>query len=229
MKYECTTHRLIFGLAIALCFPTACFADAVVFRALYERFPGSDPISLRGVALLNGDAVYSARLKWHGPNWEMVATGGTWDGTALFLEGAGCVVDNYPSACRPHVPMVYSSEEGLMADDDPVQWEMTSPFIVHQGPVGDANLDGVFNSSDFVQVMRGGIYDDNSRTNGIRNADWGTGDWNLDLEFDSSDLVFALQEGAYQAAARAVPEPSALLLACLLLWPLRRVPARPVR
>ena len=51
---------------------------------------------------------------------------------------------------------------------------------------GDANLDGVFNSTDLVAML----------TNGLdRRATWSTGDFSGDGRFDSHDLVLALQAG----------------------------------
>ncbi len=59
--------------------------------------------------------------------------------------------------------------------------------------LGDANLDGQFNSADLVQVFQTGSYED-----GIDgNATWTTGDWNCDGDFDSSDLVAAMIMGGY--------------------------------
>ena len=78
---------------------------------------------------------------------------------------------------------------------------------------GDADLDGVFVSSDFVQVFAAGQYEDGV----AKNSTWGTGDWSGDSEFDSSDFVVAFQAGGYEAGPRAavaaVPEPSTGLLA----------------
>ena len=51
--------------------------------------------------------------------------------------------------------------------------------------IGDANLDGRFNSSDLVQILQAGGYEDDIDGN----ATWVTGDWNCDGDFDSSDLV----------------------------------------
>ena len=77
---------------------------------------------------------------------------------------------------------------------------------------GDANLDGEFNSSDFVFVFTAGQYEDTTP----KNSDWGTGDFNGDNDFDSSDFVTAFQAGGYEigprAAVSAVPEPSAAVL-----------------
>ena len=76
---------------------------------------------------------------------------------------------------------------------------------------GDANLDGEFNSSDFISVLIVGEYED-----GIpANSGWADGDWNGDKEFSSSDFILALTGGGYEvgprAAAAAVPEPGTVL------------------
>ena len=72
---------------------------------------------------------------------------------------------------------------------------------------GDSNVDGIFNSSDFVAVFRVGEYED-----GIpANSTWRDGDWNGDQEFDTSDFVFAFRKGTYSATAVPVPEPSGVV------------------
>ena len=83
--------------------------------------------------------------------------------------------------------------------------------------VGDANLDGEFNSGDFVAVFGAGQFED-----GVpMNSTWETGDWNGDGDFGSGDFVFAFSSGGYELgprrAVQAVPEPavSSLLLAGL--------------
>ena len=77
---------------------------------------------------------------------------------------------------------------------------------------GDADLNGVFNSSDFVKVFQVGEYEDAA----AENSGWGDGDWNGDAEFNSSDFVVAFQDGGFEmgerAAAQVVPEPHGLLL-----------------
>ncbi|MCA9216949.1 MAG: PEP-CTERM sorting domain-containing protein [Planctomycetales bacterium] len=92
--------------------------------------------------------------------------------------------------------------------------------------VGDANLDGEFNSTDFVAVFSAAKYED-----GIAgNATWAEGDWNGDMDFDSGDFVAAFTDGGYEKGAlppqaAAVPEPTtfvSLAGACLMLWFARR-------
>jgi hypothetical protein len=77
--------------------------------------------------------------------------------------------------------------------------------------IGDANLDGEFNSSDLVTVLASGTYEADV------NAVWTTGDFNGDGRASSSDLVAALADGGYELGPRppvaAVPEP----VGCLLL------------
>lgn len=82
--------------------------------------------------------------------------------------------------------------------------------------VGDANLDGLFSSSDFVSVFQAGKFERNV------DATWSEGDWTGDRRFDSSDFVAAFQQGGYEigpkTAVAAVPEPMGPwgLCACLL-------------
>ena len=83
--------------------------------------------------------------------------------------------------------------------------------------MGDANLDGEFNSSDFVAVFTAGEYEDLIGGN----STWATGDWNGDGEFNSSDFVVAFADGGFELgprpAAAQVPEPTSatLLVLCL--------------
>jgi hypothetical protein len=66
-----------------------------------------------------------------------------------------------------------------------------------QAIVGDANLDGGFDSQDLVRVFQTGEYEDGT----LGNSSWAEGDWNGDGEFDSRDLVRAFQAGSYRSAA----------------------------
>ena len=93
---------------------------------------------------------------------------------------------------------------------------------------GDSNLDGEFNSSDFVKVFSSGEYEDAEPLN----STWEDGDWNGDSEFNSSDFVTAFSAGGYEKGPRqqanAVPEPSSgaflILAAMVQLTLLRRRP-----
>jgi hypothetical protein len=61
---------------------------------------------------------------------------------------------------------------------------------------GDANRDGIFNSSDLVLVLAAGQYEDSI----AGNSRWEEGDWNGDGDFTTADLVLALSAGNYVAA-----------------------------
>jgi hypothetical protein len=83
--------------------------------------------------------------------------------------------------------------------------------------IGDATLDGEFNSADMVQVFQEGQYEDAI----ANNSGWSQGDWNADREFTSGDLVSAFQDGGYESGSRPraqVPEPCGTLLLSLGLF-----------
>ena len=92
--------------------------------------------------------------------------------------------------------------------------------------MGDADLNGVFDSGDLVTVFAAAKYETGQE------ASWGQGDWSGDQKFDSGDLVVAFSNAGYEAGERpggpnpavAVPEPSTagLLVAALGLLLLRR-------
>lgn len=95
---------------------------------------------------------------------------------------------------------------------------------IKQTSIGDANLDGKFDSNDFVQVFTAGQYEDNI----VANSTWDTGDWNGDQEFDTADFVAAFQDGGYESEAnrvQSVPEPSMnlLVIAFIMFVPARRI------
>ena len=82
--------------------------------------------------------------------------------------------------------------------------------------IGDANLDGEFNSGDFVEVFTAGKYEADVE------AVWGEGDWNSDARFNSGDFVVAFTDGGYERgpaaiAAASVPEPSGFVMLVLAL------------
>ena len=69
---------------------------------------------------------------------------------------------------------------------------------------GDANLDLIFDSGDFVQVFQRGEYEDAAPLN----SGWEEGDWDGNGEFDSSDFILAFVKGGYEVAP-ATPLPLA--------------------
>lgn len=93
---------------------------------------------------------------------------------------------------------------------------------------GDSNLDGLFNSTDMVDVFLKGEYEDGQ----LKNSTWASGDWNGDWEFDSSDFVLAFTDGGYElgpmpAVTASVPEPSGITLIvgswAIVWWTRRRM------
>ena len=98
--------------------------------------------------------------------------------------------------------------DGSVSDADRGTWVNSADF--KHTWFGDADLDGEFNSTDFVTVFTAGQYED-----GVAgNSGWSTGDWNGDKEFDSADFVAAFVDGGFElgpkAAVAAVPEPATL-------------------
>ena len=57
--------------------------------------------------------------------------------------------------------------------------------------VGDANLDYLFDTADFVTVFTTNEYEDSITDN----STWLDGDWESDFEIDTADFVFAFEEG----------------------------------
>ncbi|MCA9172522.1 MAG: PEP-CTERM sorting domain-containing protein, partial [Planctomycetales bacterium] len=95
---------------------------------------------------------------------------------------------------------------GIVDLDDHAHWvhELKHTWL------GDANLDGEFNTADFVSAFSLGGYEQDTY------AGWADGDWNGDERFGTSDLIAAFQDGGYEngprAAVVAVPEPSTICL-----------------
>ena len=67
--------------------------------------------------------------------------------------------------------------------------------------IGDSNLDGIFNSRDFVTVFAAGEFEDAI----AGNSTWIDGDWNCDGDFTTRDLVFAFSRGNYSNEATPIP------------------------
>ena len=102
------------------------------------------------------------------------------------------------------VDLLYDVDGNQVIDEDDLTFWVGDIAITYPG---DANLDHEFNSSDLVQVLVPGQYEDGV----AENSTWDTGDWNADLDFDSTDFVDVLAFGGYEAgppAAVPVPEPT---------------------
>ncbi len=99
--------------------------------------------------------------------------------------------------------------DGAVNYDDRLAWINT----LKKTWIGDADLDGQFNSGDFVTVFQAGKFE----TGGA--ATWAEGDWDGNKLFNTSDFVAAFQQGGYEAgpkaAVSAVPEPSSMALLAL--------------
>lgn len=74
--------------------------------------------------------------------------------------------------------------------------------------LGDANVDGQFDSSDLIGTLAALTYEQDVE------AVWSSGDFNGSGRYDSLDLIEALADGGYEKGPRteAVPEPSGMLL-----------------
>lgn len=111
-------------------------------------------------------------------------------------------------------PEFDTNGDGFVDETDRRVWVKDFAFTYF----GDSNLDGEFNSTDFVAVFSAGVYED-----GIEgNATWESGDWNGDGDFDSSDFVTAFSDGGYEEGQRvpAVPEPALTPIAVLAAFTL---------
>ena len=60
--------------------------------------------------------------------------------------------------------------------------------------LGDANLDGLFDSGDLVAVFQGGEFEDDV----AHNSTWDEGDWDGDGDFGTEDFVVAFVDGGYE-------------------------------
>jgi hypothetical protein len=99
--------------------------------------------------------------------------------------------------------------DGTVSDADRTVWIET----LKRTYFGDANLDGEFNSGDFVAVFTVGKYETGGQ------ALWEEGDWSGDGLFNSSDFVGAFQAGGYELGPRpavaSIPEPASMSLLAL--------------
>ena len=101
------------------------------------------------------------------------------------------------------------TDDGRVDQLDRIHWVE----LLAESAFGDAGLDGIFNSSDLVQVFRVGEYEDEIPIN----SNWADGDWDGNQDFDSSDLVFALQRNRYVPGNGSVPVPEPTISVLLFI------------
>ena len=109
------------------------------------------------------------------------------------------------------------NQDGRVDRGDVELWIKSRDFAFSW--IGDSDLNGLFESGDFVKVFTEGKYETNQP------AVWSQGDWNGDGLFDSSDFVAAFTDGGYEVGPRsavaAIPEPASIFLMAVGLVILR--------
>ena len=91
-------------------------------------------------------------------------------------------------------PIFDLNQDGAVNFDD-FRW------LIYDGlgsRLGDANLDGVFDGSDLVQVFIEGLYETDQP------ATWASGDVNCDGRFTSADFVLTFQNEVFDPPGEAV-------------------------
>ncbi len=101
---------------------------------------------------------------------------------------------------KQNPPAYDLNKDNLVDYEDRVFW-VEQPTMKNTY-IGDANLDGEFNSSDFVDVFVAGKYETG------QSAGWKDGDWDANLLFDSADFVAAFVGGGYEFGPRPTPAAS---------------------
>ena len=119
---------------------------------------------------------------------------------------------------NPDLATFDENGDGQVNYDDRLVWVRNHAFGGKGTWVGDADLDGQFNSGDFVVVFTAGKYEQD----GVM-AGWAEGDWDGNMFFDSGDFVVAFTDGGYEmdpvnAVVATVPEPSSMMLALLSVF-----------
>jgi len=107
-------------------------------------------------------------------------------------------------------PIEYDLNNDTFVDSADVQLWVRDLFYSW---IGDANLDGVFDSFDLIEVLAASTYEKEVP------AVWTTGDFDGNGRFASNDLIDALADAGYEQGPRmdvaAVPEPSSVSLLCI--------------
>ncbi len=106
-------------------------------------------------------------------------------------------IDDWHDRADGHGPSLTPIDATLDHTTDASQWR---PSAVDGGTPGrpaffpgDANLDGVFDSADLVDIFRAAEFEDDQKGN----STWSGGDWNGDGDFTTADIILAFQSGKY--------------------------------
>ena len=165
-------------------------ADEVVYD---DRSPWPTDADGRGLALHRGQVPGVGNLpsSWvEAPPLFMSSVPGDLNNNGSIDPGD---IDQFCQALRQGDPRFDLDRDGTIGRTDLITFVEQVLGTV----VGDANLDGTFDSGDLVEVFRAGQYEDDQ----AGNSTWASGDWDCDREFSTSDLVLAFQRGGYVAAA----------------------------
>ena len=174
------------------------------------------PIENNGFASLTDDGLtlFNAALEWLLSDPSNAIPGDyNRDGVVDAMDADRQAVEM--KSATPDLATFDENGDGEVNEADRLIWVKTHTLEGNGTYVGDANLDGEFNSGDLVEVFSAGKYEQ-----GVM-AGWAEGDWDGDMVFDSGDLVAAFSDGGYEqgpfmpAAPAAVPEPSSIVLLLL--------------
>jgi hypothetical protein len=164
-----------------------------------------DPDAFTALAVPGGEPIVYARNIGFTLIPEVEGTPGDFNGNGVL--DAGDIDDLTGQTAGGTNPAAYDLNGDALVNETDIGVWVNDLF---NSWMGDANLDGQFNSSDLVGVLASGTYEADV------DSVWSTGDFNGDGRTNSSDLVTALAGGGYEAgpkAAAAVPEPSTAWLA----------------
>jgi uncharacterized repeat protein (TIGR03803 family) len=188
-----------------------------VFTKLFDftEATGKRPISI----VLSGNTLYGMNLDAGLVNTDEDLRGTLWSFTVPELVTIGDFngngvqnaedIDLLSAAIRDNStdPQFDVDGDGWITTADHMSWVKD----LRRTWIGDANLDGEFNSTDLIDALAAGTYEMDVA------AGWASGDFNADWRFNSSDLIDALADGGYEQgplppSAAAVPEPQACTL-----------------
>ena len=170
--------------------------DTAILRFDYSPnwFEGTNG---QGSSLTIGDPSIADRLWGEAESWLAAPPSpgrGTGDAVPADLNGDNRVsaadIDYLCSNIEQQQPSADLDQNGQVDQDDMTHYLQNQLNTTY----GNVNLDGIFNSSDFVAVFAAGEYEDLLEDN----SSWSSGDWNCDGDFTTRDLVFAFSFGGYR-------------------------------